>query len=466
MVTDNASNYKAAGKLLHAKYPGIYWSPCSAHVINLTLEDVGKMDLVKECVILGSRITTFVYNHKWPLAWLRQMDGWTEIVTPGATRFGTNFIALKSLYDHKEHLEALVICPDYKKFLKTEKGRGVKDTVFNQRFWNNCLIVVKIMEPLMRLLRICDTDEKPSLGYVYEGLSRAIRGTKEIFNNQESKYKPFVDIINKRWDKMLRKRLHAAAYWLNPAFQYDPNSSLHNEPEAYKGLLGIIQDLHPDTPGIMQEVTMFREGKKCFGIPLAKKEAKTTTPGTFHYILHCSYEFIFDSVYIKFVHMMIDEWWRLFGVDAPHLQNLAIRILSQTSSSSGCEHNWSVFERIHTKKRNRLEHERLSDLVFVHYNLRLKNREKQMHKTYDPIDYECIDKVDAWIIDDAPNGELDYDELEELDNELANNELPESQGGNENVDKDILNDHIDLTKFGLGSMGSSSSGVNLDVFSD
>ncbi|KAL8535337.1 hypothetical protein ACS0TY_011109 [Phlomoides rotata] len=67
-----------------------------------------------------------------------------------------------------------------------------------------------------------------------------------------------------------------------------------------------------------------------------------------------------------------------------------------------------------------------------------------MHKTYDPIDYECIDKVDAWIIDDAPNGELD--------NELANNELPESQGGNENVDKDILNDHIDLTKFGLGSM--------------
>ncbi|KAL8514138.1 hypothetical protein ACS0TY_013314 [Phlomoides rotata] len=181
MVTDNASNYKAAGKLLHAKYPGIYWSSCSDHVINLTLEDVGKMDLVKECVVLGSRITI--------------------------------------LYDHKEHLEALVICHDYKKFLKTEKGRGVKDIVFNQRFWNNCLIVVKIMEPLMRLLRICDTDEKPSLGYVYEGLSRVIRGTKEIFKNQESKYKPFVDIINKRWDKMLRKRLHAAAYWLNPAFQ-------------------------------------------------------------------------------------------------------------------------------------------------------------------------------------------------------------------------------------------------------
>ncbi|KAL8512130.1 hypothetical protein ACS0TY_018546 [Phlomoides rotata] len=254
MVTDNASNYKVVGKLLHAKYPGIYWSPCSAHCINLTLEDVVKMDLVQECVVLGSRITTFVYNHKWPLTWLRQKDSWTGIITTGATRFGINFIALKSLYDHKEHLEVMVICPDYKKFLKTEKWRGVKDTVLNQRFWNNCLIIVKIMEPLMRLLRICDTDEKPSLDYVYEGLSRSIRGTKEIFNNQESKYKPFIDIINKRWDKMLRKRLHAAAYWLNPAFQYDPNNSLHNESEAYKGLLIIIQDLHPDTPGIMHEL--------------------------------------------------------------------------------------------------------------------------------------------------------------------------------------------------------------------
>ncbi|CAN1821566.1 hypothetical protein LINPERHAP1_LOCUS29567 [Linum perenne] len=56
-------------------------------------------------------------------------------------------------------------------------------------------------------------------------------------------------------------------------------------------------------------------------------------------------------------------------MDTPLLLNIAIRLLSQTSSSSGCERNWSVFERIHTKRRNRLEHKRLSDLVFVHYNM-------------------------------------------------------------------------------------------------
>lgn len=72
--------------------------------------------------------------------------------------------------------------------------------------------------------------------------------------------------------------------------------------------------------------------------------------------------------------LFVDEWWKLFGGDIPVLQKFAIRILSQTASSSGCERNGSVFERIHTKWRNMLEHQRLNDLVFVHYNLRLQNR--------------------------------------------------------------------------------------------
>lgn len=74
------------------------------------------------------------------------------------------------------------------------------------------------------------------------------------------------------------------------------------------------------------------------------------------------------------IYLYLDEWWRLFGSSAPNLQKLAIKVLSQTSSSSWCERNWNVFDRIHTKKRNRLEHQRLNDLVFVHYNLRLKHR--------------------------------------------------------------------------------------------
>ena len=65
-------------------------------------------------------------------------------------------------------------------------------------------------------------------------------------------------------------------------------------------------------------------------------------------------------------------WWQSYGGSTPHLQEMAIRVLSQACSASGCELNWSVFEHIHIKKRNRLEHRRLNDLVFVQCNLHLR----------------------------------------------------------------------------------------------
>lgn len=36
------------------------------------------------------------------------------------------------------------------------------------------------------------------------------------------------------------------------------------------------------------------------------------------------------------------------------------------------ERNCSMFENIHSKKRNRLDHLRLNEFVYVHYNLRLQ----------------------------------------------------------------------------------------------
>ena len=71
-------------------------------------------------------------------------------------------------------------------------------------YLNNCLIVVRIMAPLIHLLRICDSDEKPALGYVYEGMYRARKGVKELFKGKKRSYKPYTDIINNCWDKMLR----------------------------------------------------------------------------------------------------------------------------------------------------------------------------------------------------------------------------------------------------------------------
>ena len=109
------------------------------------------------------------------------------------------------------------------------------------------------------------------------------------------------------------------------------------------------------------------------------------------------------------------QWWEAFGGQCPELQRFAIRILSQTCSASGCERNWSVFERIHTKKRNRLEQKRLNDLVYVQYNLRLRrNQLLNKRPDSDPIVLEDIDPTSYWVVESrAPEFDPDED-LDEL----------------------------------------------------
>ena len=85
------------------------------------------------------------------------------------------------------------------------------------------------------------------------------------------------------------------------------------------------------------------------------------------------------------------RWWQFYGAKTPELQHFAIRVLSQGSSASPCERNWSSFNHIQTKKRNRLLSSRLKDLVYVHNNLQLalsslaKDSSSSYHPWFEPI---------------------------------------------------------------------------------
>jgi hypothetical protein len=105
------------------------------------------------------------------------------------------------------------------------------------------------------------------------------------------------------------------------------------------------------------------------------------------------------------------HWWESFVIQCPQLQKFPIRVLSQTWSASGCERNWSVFERIHMKKRNHLEQKRLNDLVFVKYNLRLRrNQLLNKRPDSDPIVLDDVDPTSDWVVEThPPELDLDYD---------------------------------------------------------
>ena len=50
VITDNASNYVLASKLLEEKHITIFWTPCAAHCIDLMLEYIGKLGWFKKYV--------------------------------------------------------------------------------------------------------------------------------------------------------------------------------------------------------------------------------------------------------------------------------------------------------------------------------------------------------------------------------------------------------------------------------
>ncbi|KAI4315919.1 hypothetical protein L6164_023948 [Bauhinia variegata] len=98
--------------------------------------------------------------------------------------------------------------------------------------------------------------------------------------------------------------------------------------------------------------------------------------------------------------------WVMYGSKASNLQSFAIKVLSLTCSAFGCERNWSVFENLHTKRRNRLEQARLNNLVYVKYN-RTMRQKFIIRDNIDLISLTNIDESNEWLIG-KPKVEDDY----------------------------------------------------------
>ena len=89
--------------------------------------------------------------------------------------------------EHKHDLQALMTSKFYveSRYAKDKKAKAVLKIILDNQFWNDCYVIVHIVSPLIHLLRIVDSDEKPVMGYVYDDIYRAIDGIKKKFQGQE-----------------------------------------------------------------------------------------------------------------------------------------------------------------------------------------------------------------------------------------------------------------------------------------
>ncbi|KAL4355706.1 hypothetical protein AHAS_Ahas09G0013500 [Arachis hypogaea] len=403
VVTDNAANYVAAGRLLESEFPRLYWSPCAAHCINLMLQDIGKFVEVTETVSQASMITKYIYNHCHPLYLMRQFTGGREILRLAPTRFATNFIALQSILAQKDALRAMVTSREWTSsaYSKEAKAKKFVDQVLDSKFWNQCTDIVKLTEPLVHVLRIMDSEDKAAMGFLYQAMYKAREDMVKRFQKRKRVVEPYLKILDSRWDLQLKRNLHVVGYWLNPAFRFN-YAEFDKHKDTVSALLDVIERYAYGDADLITKLTsekrIVKNAEGDFGRQSAIRERSTVMP---------------------------DQWWESYGCGAPNLQKLAIRVLSQTCSSSGCERNWSIFEHIHSKKRNRLEHQKLNDLVYVHYNLRLQQRNRMRKQSYDPICLDAFEDHSEWIMEDSPPF-LTPEEVDALRNDLANMSLHSS----------------------------------------
>jgi len=145
---------------------------------------------------------------------------------------------------------------------------------------------------------------------------------------------------------MLHNNMHVAGYVLDPEYQSLDNGQ-HSNVEVMRGFHNIVKKLLLDVEDqvkAIEQLAKSRNSEGEFSRPFIKVSAKKLSGW---------------------------KWWVEFGSECPKLQSVAQKVLSQISCACVCERNWSTYDFIHNKKRNRLRPNRANDLVEVFSNLRL-----------------------------------------------------------------------------------------------
>lgn len=389
VVTDNASNNIGASKLLKEKMPTIFWTFCATRTINLMLQSIASLPRYKKVLDQAKSLTIFIYAHHKTLALMRTFTKKRDIVRPGVTRFASSFLTLQSLAEKTVELRAMFTSNEWHqcKFSKTAKGNVAYSTVLSNGFWQGVTACLKVFAPLVRVLRLVDCDKKPSMGFVYGEIMRAKEEIKHVLSDVPRNYQPIIDIIEKKMKDRLDSPLHLMACLLNPYYHYkDPQ--LHLDNVVGIGVIDFCEilffnDINMQNKILSEELPKYKKKEGMFGRNIAIKACEVNDDN-------------FNPA----------NWWSTFGVSTPLLKRIAMKILSLTSSSSGCERNWSTFEEMHTKKRNRLESSCLNNLVFVHFNVSLMNKNKQ-DKNIERLVGSDASLAHDWIVENLENDEIE-----------------------------------------------------------
>nr|GMC88551.1 Alanine--tRNA ligase [Ipomoea batatas] len=411
VITQNTPSYQAAGKMLEEKRSNLFWTPCASYCIDRMLEDFLKIKWVGECMEKGQKITKFIYNRFWLLNLMKkEFTGGQELLKPSFTQFSSSFTTVQSLLDQRNCLKKMFQSNKWlsSRYSKSDEGKEVEKIVLNAAFWRKMQYVRKSVDPILEVLHNINSNDSHTIPFIYNDMYRAKLEIKANHNDDMRKYQLFWDVIDSHWNLLSHHPLYLGAYFLNPSYRYRPDFIPH--PEVIRGLNACIVQLEPDNHrriSASMQISDFNSAKADFGTDLAISTRMELNPAA---------------------------WWQQHGINCLELQRIAVRILSQTCSSFGCEHNWSIYDQVHSQRHNYLAQKRLNDVIYVHYNLRLRERQRRKMSS-DPIILDSVLQESLlydWTVESEKQVLQEDEEVlySEMDLGEYDNDFMEHDGGN------------------------------------
>jgi hypothetical protein len=355
IVLDGASNNAVAREILEHKYPHVTTSHCLMHNCNLFFGDVKKIPEVNAILKWKDDITELINSSNGLHALFQKYvkehnDGQTlEFIKGSSTRMGKEFIELQRFRRLIQSLKSLATSPQLNKF----KGYEVL-VDFNE----NIRTHVRRMDELLTLLypsyyflRVSDMSRSliskvyPYCQKIISHLERSKDSVTYGIQLYEAALDRFGDYCND---------LHKAAYYLDPAFIDEVNSSQEDTTtplfRLIEKLCGVLfpeeQDFEELQSKILSQWGGFRDRSAgLFSKDVSWKASKRMTTL---------------------------EWWGTFGSHCPELRTLSEAVHNQHISSGVNEKAWAFYKFFKSKRRGRLGHTKVEKSQFVAANKRLE----------------------------------------------------------------------------------------------
>ncbi|CAJ2667547.1 unnamed protein product [Trifolium pratense] len=373
IIMDSSFNYTGVGNHIVQNYGTIFVSPCASQCLNLILEEFTKVDWISRCILQAQTISKLIYNNASLLDLMKKYNGGQELIRTGATKSVSTFLSLQSMLKLRTRLKHMFHSPEYASntsYANKSQSLSCIAIAEDNDFWGTVEECVAISEPFLKVLREV-SEGKPTVGSIYELMTRAKESIRTYYIMDENKCKTFLDIVDKKWRDQLHSPLHAAAAFLNPSIQYNPEIKfLSSIKEDFYNVLEKLLPVPDMRRDITNQIYTFTKAHGMFGCSLAKEARNTVAPWL---------------------------WWEQYGDSAPGLQRVAIRILSQVCSTFSFQRQWSTFRQIHSEKKNKIDREILNDLVYINYNLKLNRQMNAKSLEVDLLQSDDIDMTSEWV---------------------------------------------------------------------